>query len=491
MGKTPRRALLLSAVCACLALAVATTSSPAYATNFWTDSNLYFTIGRGMTQGLMPYRDLFDHKGPLIFLIYAAGALLSDTSFLGVFALEVLSLTAMLFFAWRTVTLYGEGRLTLLAIPVTALVTVCTAAFNQGGSAEEFCLGALSIGLYAALRCLRGEERPARLHAAFGAAMGWVLWIKYTDCGLFFGLGLCVLLEALCARGLRQAIGAALAMLAGLAAVTLPIAVVLGVNGVLDDMAQAYFIQNIFGYGGASMGLKGHLLNALAYLRTQSAANPAMAALAMAGCVFAMADALGREGRGRLSAAAAAPLGAGLLLLFCYWGELAHPYYALVFAALVPLGLIPLGWIAGHVPGRASAAAVCISALLILPVCRAQCAATPLLQVRREDMPQTAFAAIMREEDSATLLDLTSLDQGFYLASGITPTCRYFANNNLNTQEKRDALDGYLAQGRTMFVVSCWEEPGDNYELIAEQAGVFDLFDRRVYKLYRRVEDRP
>ena len=491
MGKTSRRALLLSAVCACLALAVATTSSPAYATNFWTDSNLYFTIGRGMTRGLMPYRDLFDHKGPLIFLLYALGALLSDTSFLGVFALEVMSLTATLFFAWKTVALYGEGRLTLLAIPVTALVTVCSTAFNQGGSAEEFCLGALSVGLYAALRCLRGEARPAGLHAAFGAAMGWVLWIKYTDCGLFFALGLCVLLEALCARGVRQALRAALAMLAGLAAVTLPIMAYLGVNGVLDDMIQVYFIQNIFEYGGASMSLKGHVLNALAYLRTQSAANPVMAALAMAGCVFAMADALGREGRGRLLGAAAAPLGAGLLLLFCYWGEMAHPYYALVFASLAPLGLIPLGWIAGYVPGRVSAAAACLSVLLILPVCRAQCAAVPLLQVRREDMPQTAFAAIMRAEDEPTLLDLTSLDQGFYLASGITPTCRYFANNNLNTREKRDALDGYLAEGRTMFVVSCWEEPGENYGLVAEQAGVFDLNDRRVYRLYRRMEDKP
>ena len=52
-------------------------------------------------------------------------------------------------------------------------------------------------------------------------------------------------------------------------------------------------------------------------------------------------------------------------------------------------------------------------------------------------------------------------------------------------------LDGYLAEGRTMFVVSCWEEPGENYRLVAEQAGVFDLNDRRVYRLYRRMEDKP
>lgn len=85
---------LLALLCACLALLVATSSSPLYATNFWTDTNIYFTIGRGMTRGLMPYRDLFDHKGPLLFILYALGAAISDTSFIGVFALEALSLAA-------------------------------------------------------------------------------------------------------------------------------------------------------------------------------------------------------------------------------------------------------------------------------------------------------------------------------------------------------------------------------------------------------------
>ena len=116
------------------------------------------------------------------------------------------------------------------------------------------------------------------------------------------------------------------------------------------------------------------------------------------------------------------------------------------------------------------------------------CAAVPLQGVKRADMAQTVFAGIMNEEENPTMLDLTSLDQGFYLAAGITPSCRYFANNNLNTREKREALDEYLAQGRTMFVVSRWEDPGEHYALIAEHTSPFDLCDMRAYKLYRRVE---
>ena len=86
------------------------------------------------------------------------------------------------------------------------------------------------------------------------------------------------------------------------------------------------------------------------------------------------------------------------------------------------------------------------------------------------------------------LLDITSLDPGLYLAAGIVPNCRYFADNNLQTQEKRDAIASYLAEGRTQFVVTRYADPGEAYELIAEADGVFDLNDMRHYKLYKRKE---
>ena len=487
-----RAALLLALLCSVLALSIATTSSPLYAANFWTDSNLYFTIGRGMTEGLMPYRDLFDHKGPLIFMIYALGALVSDTSFLGVFLLEVLSLTAMLFFAWQTVRLYGRGWITLLVIPLTALLTCTCTAFNQGGSAEEFCLPALSLALYAALARMRmGEDckNPWKLHAAFGAAMDWVFAIKYTDCGLFFGLAFAVLLYEWRMRGFGRAFASGLWMLAGMGVIVLPLGAYLALHGVLDETIQVYFIENIFGYGDAKMSFGAHIYNALAYLRTQSAANPLVAGFAMAGCAFSAMHALAKREKGFLFELMAAPLGAGLLLLFCYWGEMAHPYYALVFASLAPLGMIPLAWLAGRVGRRMAVGMTAAAALAILPLCQMRCAAVPLQAVRKADMAQHVFAEIMHEEESPTLLDLSSLDQGFYLAAGITPNCRYFANNNLNTEEKRDALDGYLREKRTMFVVSRWEDPGENYALIAEHTSPFDLNDMRTYKLYRRVEE--
>jgi hypothetical protein len=62
-------------------LFVCSASSPLYPINDWTDVNTYFTMGKGVVHGRIPYRDLFDHKGPLLYLLYAVGYLISrDTA---------------------------------------------------------------------------------------------------------------------------------------------------------------------------------------------------------------------------------------------------------------------------------------------------------------------------------------------------------------------------------------------------------------------------
>lgn len=51
------------------------------------DPIIYGIVGNGWMEGLMPYRDLFDQKGPLIFLIYGISFLLFKSFWL-VFLLE-------------------------------------------------------------------------------------------------------------------------------------------------------------------------------------------------------------------------------------------------------------------------------------------------------------------------------------------------------------------------------------------------------------------
>ena len=50
-------------------LTVCSKNSFLYPMNDWVDVNCFFTVGRGITHGLVPYRDLYDQKGPLLYFV--------------------------------------------------------------------------------------------------------------------------------------------------------------------------------------------------------------------------------------------------------------------------------------------------------------------------------------------------------------------------------------------------------------------------------------
>lgn len=89
-------------------LAVCSKNSFLYPMNDWVDVNCFFTVGRGMTHGLVPYQDLYDQKGPLLYSIYALAALISEQSFLGVFVIETLLFALFLHVGGRLAELLSE-----------------------------------------------------------------------------------------------------------------------------------------------------------------------------------------------------------------------------------------------------------------------------------------------------------------------------------------------------------------------------------------------
>lgn len=59
-----------------------------------TDSSVFFNIGRGMTAGKAPYRDLFDHKGIYLYFVYWLGAAISRGTVWGIYLVESLFMAA-------------------------------------------------------------------------------------------------------------------------------------------------------------------------------------------------------------------------------------------------------------------------------------------------------------------------------------------------------------------------------------------------------------
>ena len=326
--KTQRAVWLLGI--AALVLVWCSKSSPLYAFNDWMDANIFFTMGKSMLHGRVLYRDVFDHKGPVLYLLYGLAACVDNTGFGGVLLLETAAFAAFLWLGLRSAEAICGRALHPAWMALPAAAVAASRAFSHGGSAEELLLPFLAAALFSLVRALHSPgAKPLRAVCVQGLLAGCALWLKYTVLGFY--LAWVVVLAALyLRRGWLAQLGRSVgAYLGGMALATLPWVVYFGVQGALGDWFTCYFYDNLFlykGEGGGAAALAQHLWWAV------RDALPAAVLLA----VFLLWAALRRPA----AAGAVAALAAGLAFTSLMGGYLV--YYGLVLSVFAPLGLVPL-----------------------------------------------------------------------------------------------------------------------------------------------------
>ena len=84
---------------ALIGLLLCSMNSPLYPLNPWNDVNCYVTVASEMLRGGLPYRDLIEHKGPLMYALHALALWISPGNYHGIWLIEVVLLTGVLIWA--------------------------------------------------------------------------------------------------------------------------------------------------------------------------------------------------------------------------------------------------------------------------------------------------------------------------------------------------------------------------------------------------------
>jgi hypothetical protein len=511
-----RRLLIYSFLVSFVMLAVCSKSSFLYPFNDWVDSNCFFTVGKGMMQGRVVYRDLFEQKGVLLYFLHGLAYLVSHTTFIGVYAIEVIAGTAYLYYAAKTAALFVDEKWTYVIVPALAALVYSSASFAHGDSAEELCLPLMMAGFYMLLRFFKDQTTlTPKVMIACGALAGGVLWIKYTMLGWWLGFMIAVFVALLLKKQIKRAFMACVWFLAGMTAMTLPWLVYFAINGALGDWFQAYFTLNITTYAKTT-DIFAMLGTAWDQFYTNTTADTVLLMSMLLG-------AAGFVGIRRMIpgvwAKLACLLPPALLVLGVYGGGRSYPYYFLAVMGMTMLpGMIVLA-------RGISAGAACIKRskagekkpkptrwrrALMATGCVVLLAASAwyafghyqyrsFMQTEQAELAQTQFAAIMKEEENPTLLNYGFLDGGFYTAANITPTVKYFCKLNITLSEMTDAQNEAIRNEAVQFVVtrsdgkgksggqSTSKLLGENYELVSQ---VQQEFEHRqfTYSLYRLKE---
>lgn len=460
------------------------TSSPLYPTNPWVDPNCFVTVARGMREGLLPYRDLIEQKGPLLYALHVPAMMISPNGFFGVYLLETLACAVFLFFAWKTVRLYeSRGGLVPLLIGLAALLA-SSLAFVYGDSAEELCTPLLAWSLYDALRYFRGNERMmAGCLLRNGLLAGCVLWIKYSLLGLHFAWMAVVAIDSVVReRKIGPAVKMCIIFLCGMALSCLPWLVYFGVNGALGDLMRVYFTQNITEYK-SSASLIVTLVKGLGGGAVQ---NPLTFLLIAAGAVCVLLD----KGGARQKVCLIAMFACSSLLV--YFGGRIYRYTYYAFTAFAPLGLIAVLRLLERMRKNKRMATGLFAGIMCV-IALVSCPMLPKIGTDANELVQTRFAREINRKEDATLLNYGFLDGGFYLAADVQPSHPWFVTLNTSREKGMAAQAQVIEAGDVDFVVTRGKNleeqgvPDERYELILEEHDYYSKpRDQEDYFLYRK-----
>lgn len=500
--------------CAVGLLAVCTQSSPLYPLNGWVDAQCYFTVGKSMMHGQVLYRDIYEQKGPLIFLLHGLASLVERDGFLGVWLFQIAAACCFLGLSYKLLRLFGGPRwAALTALPFVGMAAYTSVSYLAGDSTEEFCIPLLLAGLYCILKALRQRQPVSwRWALATGVLAGCVLWTKYSMLGFYLPWGILMLAVTLRWGSAKQAALNCGMILAGTALATLPWLAYFGANGAMGDWFTAYFYNNIFLYSSKPAGVSAVFANVGNSLRHAAAFNRLQAALIGAGLLWGLVWPLKRGEWGRRLAAP---------LLFCglaltTYGAANWVYYFQIFMVFVPLAFVPLVRVGAWLEQKGGlrcgfSAVVCLLGLAVgIGTTFWRTPSRPLLGQRAEDTVQYQFRQIVQAAPDHSMTMRHMLDGGFYTVCDVYPTEKFIGKFNLPLPEMQRELDACVTQRRVEFVAArceadSWKEykaekepfiTENGYVQVADGEGAYldngRLIQMRYY-LYQREksEDAP
>ena len=267
-GKYPGESTILSRkfldclFCLCTAFAAASLLRlyPGNARPPIQDSSAFLYIGKRMAEGKLPYRDLFDHKGPLLYLIQRIGIGLTPDSYTGVWLLELLGMAITAGYMLKLAGLVTESRADAY-LAVLAVLGACGWMVWQGGNfTEEFALPWIACA--ASICCSffeNGTYRPRDV-LLLGASFAAVLMLRANMIAVWACYIPIVLVLLLKEKRFSDLGRCTLLFMGGVLLVMLPFVIWAAKAGFLRELWEDYILFNFRYTGSVAVGLRERII---------------------------------------------------------------------------------------------------------------------------------------------------------------------------------------------------------------------------------------
>lgn len=217
-------------------------SSPLYKGFTDVDSSVFQIMGKGILNGQIMYKDLFDHKGPIVYLINAIAYLISPQ--IGLLLIEIVFFYIGVIYVYKTSRIFLEEKYSFI---VSLIYLVASFKFILGGNfTEEYAITILSIAMYYIIKILYNSEYEKKVNwILIGFTFAINFFIKPTYISIWIAFGIIELIYFVKKRKITDLIKYIGYMMIGILIVTIPIFIYLIINNDVKDFINAYIYLNM------------------------------------------------------------------------------------------------------------------------------------------------------------------------------------------------------------------------------------------------------
>ncbi|MFD1454903.1 glycosyltransferase family 39 protein [Levilactobacillus lanxiensis] len=425
-------------------------TSPAYYFDVSPDNNAFFTVGKAMMHGIVPYKDIFEQKGPYVYFLHGLAYLVSHRSFTLIFVYEIATLVAAMYLVYRIAKLLDAHELpALLTALLSPVLFLYHPYYDYGDTVEFFTLPFLLSLIYLILLLDRHDLTVSHWwYFAQGALVGVVFLSKYTLLGAWIVFYLVMLVTRLVKRqwrALGQLIGWSAA---GFLLTTVPWLVYFLATKSLGAFINVYILFNTKVYLTSSVAFFANLIQSMALVSQFYLSNVLFFLLGVVGTLVVTFERGVFHSNFTRGLYLVATLGSDLFALYGYQAGAVYQYYELIyFASFVLPFAVFCQLLFRHLSlpngddSFAILATLVIGWFLVLGVNNNvtnskvfpnNASVTEETTSVPQQPAQVDFGNYMRQSGlPLTLLNYGSIDMGFYTASGAVPSTYYFQNYNI------------------------------------------------------------
>ena len=466
-----------------------------YPFNDWQDSNSFMTVARSMLNGKIVYKDIIEQKGPILYLIYIIGELLTFEKISGIFILEVISLSVVFYYSYKITNLFVKTKYDYLFIPIYG-VFICTSySFVHGGSAEEFCLPFLMISLYYFLHHFMKEELNYKQILINGIISMIVALIKFSLLGFWFGFMAIIFFDLIFKRKYKKACIDCIVFLLGMFLIGSICILYFLINDALNDFIYSYFLINAGSYAKDSSNIFTRIFRCFYEGLLNLGRNIGFLVLSPV-LVYSILK-IFKEKKIKI----AITLLFILLFLGIYIGLRSYKYYTI---PLLVFYVFVFVYINLKFKDKITKIKINNKLLLFIYVLIVAIASYTFANYRsyiftsKDDYAQFRIANIIKEDsDNPTILNYGSLDYGFYNILNVIPNCKYFHRMNIPYEKLPDNYNvqkKYIINGMVDYVIVGIRKDNEevfkdfdfmlnNYEIIYEDSQIYEKHNVKFYLL--------